>query len=222
MKAILFDLDDTLIDFKSMKKAAITEASKAMAKAGLGMKASEAYETLNSVYWEVGIESNSAIEEFLGRLGRLDDRILAAGINGYLRGKLSHTKPVEGAIGAIKKLKRRYKVAVVTDAPRLKAWQRLNLMGMDSLFDAVITFDDTGKKKPDEAPFKAALKKLGVKPEEAVMVGDWYERDVEGAKKVGMKAVLVGKPRCNEDYCVSKFKGILEINFEDGKKGSPS
>jgi putative hydrolase of the HAD superfamily len=212
--AILFDLDDTLIDFKSMKKAAITEASKAMAKAGLGMKASEAYEKLNSVYWEVGIESNSAIEEFLRRLGRLDDRILAAGINGYLRGKLSHTKPVEGAIEAIKKLKKRYKVAVVTDAPRLKAWQRLNLMGMDSLFDAVITFDDTGKTKPDEAPFKAALKKLGVKPEEAVMVGDWYERDIQGAKKLGMKAVLVGKARCDEDWCVSRFADISKLDLD--------
>jgi phosphoglycolate phosphatase-like HAD superfamily hydrolase len=81
MKAILFDLDDTLIDFKGMKKAAITEAAKAMVKAGLDMTSSEVYESLNSTFWEVGIESNSAIQEFLKRLGRLDDRILAAGIN---------------------------------------------------------------------------------------------------------------------------------------------
>jgi putative hydrolase of the HAD superfamily len=213
MKAILFDLDDTLIDFKGMKKAAITEAAKAMVKAGLDMTSSEVYESLNSTFWEVGIESNSAIQEFLKRLGRLDDRILAAGINGYLKGKLSHTDPVPGALDVIKKLKKKYKVGVITDAPRLKAWQRLNLMGMDKLFDVVIAYEDTGKRKPDEMPFRVALKKLSVKPEEAVMVGDWYERDVEGAKKVGMKAVLVGKPRCDEDWCVSKFADISKLVF---------
>jgi HAD superfamily hydrolase (TIGR02253 family) len=209
--AFLFDLDDTLIDFRGMKKAAITGAAKAMVKAGLKMTPAEAARKLDKVYWEVGIESDGAITEFLKRLGKLDDKILAAGINGYLMGKLANTKPVEGAVATITKLKKRYKVAVVTDAPRLKAWQRLNLMGMDNLFDVVVTFDDTGKKKPDEAPFRAALKALGVKAEEAVMIGDWYERDIEGAKKLGMKTVLVGKARCDEDYWVRTFKELQRI-----------
>jgi len=192
MKAVLFDLDNTLIDFTGMKNAAIKEATRSMLKAGLNIPFKEAYKKLNKVYWE-DIESDTAITDFLRRLEKGDDRILAAGINGYLRGKLANTKPVEGAIEAIKRFKERgLKVAVITDAPGLKAWQRLNLMGMDDLFDVVITFDDTGKKKPDEAPFRAALKKLGVTSEEAVMVGDWYERDIEGAKRLGMKTVLMG------------------------------
>ncbi len=45
------------------------------------------------------------------------------------------------------------------------------------------------------------------------MVGDWYERDIEGAKKIGMKAVLVGKPCGKEDWCVSTFKDIANIEF---------
>lgn len=214
IRAILFDLDDTLIDFKGMKSAAISEAARAMVKAGLKITPAEAARKLDKVYWEVGIESDRAITEFLKRLGKLDDKILAAGINGYLRAKLTNTRPVEGAVGIVKGLKKRgLKVGVVTDAPRLKAYQRLNLMEMDGLFDVVVAFDDTGKKKPDEAPFKAALKALGVKPEEAVMVGDWYERDIEGAKKLGMKTVLVGKARCNEDYCVKDFKELFNFNF---------
>jgi len=214
ISVILFDLDDTLIDFKGMKRAAITEAANSMVKAGLDMKASEVYEKLDRVYWEVGIESNSAIEEFLKSLGKLDDKILAAGINGYLRGKLGHTDPVPGALDTIKKLKKKYKVGVVSDAPRLKAWQRLNLMGMDKLFDVVVAYEDTGRRKPDEMPFRAALEKLGVRPEEAVMVGDWYERDVEGAKNLGMKAVLVGEPCGEEDWCIPKFADISRLEFE--------
>jgi FMN phosphatase YigB (HAD superfamily) len=48
IKAILFDLDDTLIDFKGMKKAAITEAANSMVKAGFYMKA---YEKLNKRFF---------------------------------------------------------------------------------------------------------------------------------------------------------------------------
>jgi HAD superfamily hydrolase (TIGR02253 family) len=213
IKSILFDLDDTLIDFKGMKSAAIREAANAMVKAGLKMPLKEAIQKLNTSYWKE-IESNSAIQDFLKRLGKLEDPILAAGINGYLRGKLAHTDPVPGAIETIKKLKKKYKVAVVTDAPRLKAWQRLNLMGMDKLFDAVVAYEDTGRRKPDEMPFRAALEQLGVAPGDAVMVGDWYERDIEGAKKIGMKTVLVGKPCGEEDWCVSEFKEIGAIDFD--------
>lgn len=214
IRAILFDLDDTLVDFRGMKEAAIGEAARAMVKAGLDMSTSEATQKLNKVYWEVGIESDTAITEFLKRLGKLDDKILAAGINAYIKGKLKATKPVDGAIETIKKLKKRgLKVGIVSDAPRLKAWQRLNLMEMDDLFDVVVAFDDTRKKKPDEMPFRKALEKLKVRPEEAVMVGDWYEKDIQGAKKLGMKTVLVGKPCGGEDYCIKKFKELQTINF---------
>jgi len=216
IKAILFDLDDTLIDFKGMKKAAIKEAAKSMVRAGLGMPEGAAYSRLDEVYWK-DIESNTAIADFLKSLGKLDDRILAAGINGYLRGKLRNTKPVDGAVEVIKKLKKRFKVGVVTDAPRLKAWQRLDLMGMDGLFDAVVAYEDTGRRKPDRLPFEAALRRLGVKAEEAVMVGDWYERDVEGAKALGMRAVLVGEKCEKEDWCVNDLKEILSISFDHNK-----
>jgi putative hydrolase of the HAD superfamily len=178
------------------------------------MSVSEAARKLDKVYWEVGIESDMGITEFLRRMGKLDDKILAAGINGYVKGKIANTKPVEGAVATIKRLKRSgLKVGVVTDAPRLKAWKRLNIMGMDNLFDVVVAYEDTGRKKPDKAPFEAALKKLKVKPEEAVMVGDWYERDVEGAKKLGMKAVLIGKAHCDEDYCIPRFANLTKLDF---------
>lgn len=214
IKALLFDLDNTLVDFTGMKKAAIKESAKAMVKAGLNMSVYEAAKKLDQVYWEIGIESDTAIDEFLIRLGKLDDKILAAGINGYVRGKIANTKPVDGAVATIKRLKKAgLKVGVVTDAPRLKAWKRLNIMGMDNLFDVVVAYEDTGKKKPDKAPFEVALSKLNVKPEDAVMVGDWYERDIEGAKNLGIKTVLVGKAHCEEDYCVRTIKDLQNLNF---------
>ncbi|MCL5020933.1 MAG: HAD-IA family hydrolase, partial [Bacteroidetes bacterium] len=54
----------------------------------------------------------------------------------------------------------------------------------------VVTFEDTSERKPHPAPFTLALNRLGVRPDEALMVGDWAERDIIGAKQVGMKTVF--------------------------------
>jgi len=59
--------------------------------------------------------------------------------------------------------------------------------------DAVLTSHAHGKTKPHESIFRAMLELLGVAPAEAVMVGDTIEDDVEGARAVGMQAVLLDR-----------------------------
>jgi putative hydrolase of the HAD superfamily len=59
--------------------------------------------------------------------------------------------------------------------------------------DAVLTSRLHGKTKPHEAIFRRMLELLDVRPEEAAMVGDTLEDDVEGARGVGMRAVLVDR-----------------------------
>jgi putative hydrolase of the HAD superfamily len=59
--------------------------------------------------------------------------------------------------------------------------------------DAVLTSHAHGKTKPHESIFRAMLDLLGVAPEEAVMVGDTVDDDIEGARAVGMRAVLLDR-----------------------------
>ena len=59
--------------------------------------------------------------------------------------------------------------------------------------DAVLTSRAHGKTKPHETIFRRMLELLGVRPDEAVMVGDTLEDDVEGALAVGMRAILVDR-----------------------------
>ncbi len=61
--------------------------------------------------------------------------------------------------------------------------------------DAVLTSQAHGKAKPHEAIFRHMLDLLGVAPAEAVMVGDTLEDDIEGARAIGMQAVLVDRDR---------------------------
>jgi putative hydrolase of the HAD superfamily len=58
------------------------------------------------------------------------------------------------------------------------------------VFDAVVTFDDTRERKPNAAPFRLVLERLGVPAHESLMVGDWAERDVVGGKGLGMRTVF--------------------------------
>jgi len=90
----------------------------------------------------------------------------------------------------IELLRRGLRLAVVSDAPSLQAWQRLHHLGLEHLFRPVVTFDDTGERKPSPRPFRRALELLELGPDEVLMVGDWPERDMIGARSVGMRTVF--------------------------------
>ncbi len=59
--------------------------------------------------------------------------------------------------------------------------------------DAIVDSRSHGRVKPHPTIFQAALDLLGVAPAEAVMVGDSLEEDVEGARALGMQAILIDR-----------------------------
>jgi putative hydrolase of the HAD superfamily len=93
IRAILFDLDNTLVDFIKMKEESCRAAVQAMVASGLRMKENEAFDRLIKKYFLVGIESDNAISEFLKDVGQFDYKILAAAINAYLDAKSKCLKP---------------------------------------------------------------------------------------------------------------------------------
>ena len=81
IRAVLFDLDNTLIDFIRMKEESCRAAVRAMLASGLRMQEDEAFERLIKTYFAVGIESDNAFSEFLKRVDQFDHKVLAAAIN---------------------------------------------------------------------------------------------------------------------------------------------
>ena len=110
-----------------------------------------------------------------------------------------------------------------SDAPAREAWLRLCSLNFQHLFDTVVTFGDTGERKPSAAPFRRALEQLGVQPSEALMVGDWPERDVVGAAKLGIRTAFArygdtfGTLESHADYELMDIAGLLPI--VDGVNG---
>jgi putative hydrolase of the HAD superfamily len=192
IKAVIFDVDNTLIDFLRMKRISCEEAVNAMIDAGLEIDKEKAMEIIYEIYKKEGMEDKHIFQKFLRRtVGKVDYRMLSYAIIAYRQVRGGFLKPYPGTKRTLIRLKEMgMKLAVVTDAPKLKAWIRLASMKLDDFFDVIIALEDTGRLKPSKMPFRAALQKLRLKPAECIMVGDFPERDIRGAKKMGMKTAL--------------------------------
>jgi putative hydrolase of the HAD superfamily len=191
IRAVIFDLDNTLTDFIQAKDVAIHAAIDAMIDAGLDMSAAEAHRRIYAIYLREGIEYQRVFNSFLQDVaGQVEDRILAAAVIAYRRARdgslvlYPHAKMVLNRL-----LRDGYRLAVVSDAPRFEAWLRLCQLGLPHTFDRVFTYDDTGARKPDPLPFQMALDEFEVRPDQAVMIGDWPTRDIRGAKDLGLHTV---------------------------------
>jgi putative hydrolase of the HAD superfamily len=221
IRAVIFDLDNTLTDFMKMKDMAITGAAESMIDAGLKKTLEEARNEINEVYQEMGIEYQKVFDLYLQRaLGHIDYKMLAAAIVGYRRARDSALVLYPHVNLTLHELiKRGLKLAVVSDAPRESAWLRLCYLKLQHVFDVVVTYEDTNERKPHPEPFRLALKRLNVQAGEALMVGDWPERDVIGAKSLGIRTVFarygdtfgtkVGAS--GADYDVGDVMDLLEI-----------
>lgn len=87
-----------------------------------------------------------------------------------------------------------FRVWLVTDADPYVATQVLPGKGLDGLYEGIVTAGEAGDPKPDAKIFKLALARAGVDAADAIMIGDSYERDIEGARGAGIaRAVLVDR-----------------------------
>lgn len=191
IKAVIFDLDNTLLDFISMKESAVTSAVHAMIEAGLDIDEENSYERILELYQETGWENQQIFDIFLKeKTGEVDNKYLAAAIVSYRRAREATLRlypDVQRTLNVLTKMG--IKLAVVSDAPSREAWMRIYYLNLHHAFDLVLTFDDVGERKPSPKGFEMALEKLGIKTDEVLMIGDWPERDVAGASKLGIKTI---------------------------------
>ena len=192
IKGVVFDLDNTLLDFMKMKEFAVKSAVKGMIEAGLTVDEELSYKEIVSIYEKFGWENQKVFDVFLEKqTGSVQHKFLAAGIVAYRRAREANLMAYPNVNKTLMALaKSGIKLGVVSDAPSREAWMRIYYLNLYHFFDVVITFDDSGERKPSEVPFKLCLESLNLKPKNALMVGDWPERDVVGAKKIGMKTAF--------------------------------
>jgi len=88
-----------------------------------------------------------------------------------------------------------FKIGIISDLTIHVQISKLRHLGIENVVDFIVTSEEAKHEKPNPEPFLLALKKAQCNPEEAIMVGDALKKDVEGAKKIGITAVLIKREK---------------------------
>jgi len=193
LKIILVDIDRTIFPSLEFAKTARLAALSAMKKEGMGTGIRVAYAVLMQVVREKGPNYQDHLGEMLRRLEENDRaRLVAAGVRAYHRAK-SEIRPFAEARSALLKMKRAgLRLYVASEGKSVKQWDKLLRMDVHKYFDGAFISEDVGAEKSVKF-YSHIVKKLRVRPEEVLMMGDKVERDFVPAKKAGLRAILIDR-----------------------------
>jgi HAD superfamily hydrolase (TIGR01662 family) len=128
------------------------------------------------------------------------------------------SKVYEGAPELLKELKQKgYKLGLLSDTDFAPGWKenRFKASGLAKFFDTyVVAGETTPEAKPSPQPFLEILKRLNIKPEQAIHVGDSQQTDIKGAKAAGIDAVWIDwqvDPNGNKYGAIAVAKGFPEL-----------
>ena len=219
IKAIIFDLDNTLLDFMKMKSSSINAAVLGMISAGMQIVKEKSIKEIYNIYDTKGYEHQEVLNEFIvNNIGQINYKYLAAGIVEYKKAKEKSLNLYDDVIPTLDMLiSMNLKLGIVSDAPSREAWVRLYTLKLHDKFKEVVTFNDTGLYKPAKEPFIRIADKLNVELSECMMVGDWPDRDIKGANQVGMKTAFAkygsteNISNSGADYDLKSISELVEI-----------
>lgn len=214
IKAVIFDMDNTLFDFVEAK----IRACKAVCN---HINQKDERKLLNYFLRNMhNLEGHDNIADYLRDKGVYSDDLFNECCRIYEEVKLDTIKPYPGVKKVLETLKRvGLKLAVVTDALNGNAVKRLKKAGLIDYFNVIVSADMTGRRKPEPDSILLALNKLGVRPEEAILVGDSLRRDIEAGKKLGMVTIYAAYGDRNffeitkgvADYIIYRAEKILSV-----------
>ncbi|MCX6695634.1 MAG: HAD family hydrolase [Candidatus Altiarchaeota archaeon] len=206
IKAVLFDWDGTLYDIFDF---IVKTYGQVMREKGLREWSRREFREKFKIDWrdtlkDMGLEEH---EEYLVGVWKRN-----------LEEMKEELQLHENAKETIIELSRKYTVGIVSSAPRNALLKEVNRLGVKEYIKVIVSKNDTKETKPSPMPLLQAAKKLKVKPEECVYVGDMIE-DIQATRRAEMKSIAVpwglhSRGRLMEekpDYMAGKFKEIIEF-----------
>ncbi len=202
--AVIFDLDGTLFDHQDAATrgvAGLTEQLGVQFTTELGA-AWFAAEERHVQSWLSGTcswreQRRRRLQDFLPLIGVeavVDEAELDRLFDLYLDGYQQAWAPFPDAAPALRAVRAAgYQVAVLTNGQRQQQLAKLKRIRLLELVGPIWAADDLGAAKPDPKTYLTVCDQLGVRPDEAVYVGDNFAHDVEGAEGAGLRAVFVDR-----------------------------
>jgi putative hydrolase of the HAD superfamily len=207
-RAILLDLDDTILDDSSLVGDCWRGACDDQAPRFAPLQAEVVSETIRQTsrwYWGDAERHRSgrleleAARREVARLALLelgiDDRPLADSIgDGYSRRRDTLMAPLPDAVETVGWLRESgVRLALLTNGAGPAQRKKIIRFGLSALFDAILVEGELGYGKPDERVFRDAPDRLAVGPRDAWMIGDNLEWDVAAPQRLGIFAVWIDR-----------------------------
>lgn len=214
LKAVFFDIDDTLYDTSGFAKLARKAALNMMIDAGLPLSSSEAYTLLREIIAQKGSNYDKHFNVLTKTVfGEEKPLLIALGMINYHNVKFALLRPFPETTSMLINIKAKgYRLGVISNGITIKQWEKLIRLGIYPFFDEVVTSDEVGFEKPHGRIFEEALNRMGCKAEKSVMIGNKFSEDIMGAVNAGMSAILVNsKLTPEEESYIEKEKLDVQI-----------
>ena len=237
VRAVLFDLDDTLFDHQHCARTGLMRVRddhacfRAVAASSFEASHARILEDLHLEVMAGRVELEAARVERFRRLyawaGVLAAPALAARAAATYRAKyLEARTEVRGATALLEAVKPFARIGVVTNNLLEEQRDKLRHCGLDRHIDVLVASGETGVSKPDPAIFELALERMQVAADEAVMVGDSWANDVEGARAAGIRAVWLNRngkgsrdPEVAAIFSLEPVEEVLRVVLNGGVAG---
>lgn len=229
IKAVLFDVDDTLLSFSGYVKETMREGFSRFGLTPYSDDMFPVFERINNALWRQIELGTLTFEELTQRRWNLIFQALGIDFDGtvfedHFRERLFYSAvPEDGAVDLLEYLRRKYTLCVASNGPYEQQMNRLRVGKMDRYFSYFFISSQIGAQKPDKAFFDCCFNILRgsgfpeLTPEETMIVGDSVSSDISGGAAYGLRTCLYRKnafspwDTSGADYAVSSLAEIKNI-----------
>ncbi len=209
IKMVIFDLDDTLFPEELFVKGGFKAVSKYVEE-NYGISRGDFFKELLLVFKRDG--HGKVFDYALKRYALYDRKLVKILIDIYHRHKPSLSL-YPGVYKILRLLRKKYKLAIITDGTGMVQRKKVKILGLDIFFDSIIYTYDYGDKraKPHPYVFRKVLRHFNIKAEEAVYIGNDPHKDFVGPKSIGIRTIRIVQGRLKNLRTVKRKEAEYQI-----------
>ena len=221
-KFLLFDLDDTLLDFSAAEKYALP---KLFAAHGVKLtpEIKAIYKEINKALWDALEQGLVTREElmatrFAKTFEQLGERVNGTALDAEYRGYLTESKVfVPDALQVVRQLSQNHELFITSNGISDTQHRRLKITGLAPYFNQVFVSEDTGYQKPMKEFFDYVFERIpNFEEEKTLIVGDSYSADIMGGVAAGIDTCWLNpesKPALSKQptYTIHRLRQLITL-----------
>ncbi|MEK6914827.1 MAG: uridine diphosphate-N-acetylglucosamine-binding protein YvcK [Nanoarchaeota archaeon] len=215
VKAIIFDLDNTLYDNEFLTESVLDKVVSLMIEKGMKCNIEEGINRFKEI---INLNPNSnKIKELAESFGCYDENIINAGNDIYRNPDFEELVIYSDTKEVLEKLKGNYKLILISQGNFESQNKRIDILGIRDYFDEIL-LSNHGMKKEN---FEKILNKSGFKPNQILVVGDRIDNEIKIGNELGMKTcrIMKGKYKIlnpkikieESEYNINSLRGLYKI-----------